>query len=419
MNKKFIIIFFSSIVIITIVILFINYQNQFQKNQVTKADDLGFTKQGINEVINASNRFSFNLFSKIFKSESGNIFYSPYSIFAGLAMTYEGANGQTSDEIKNVFNLPDEKILRPNFAAIYNDLNTNIVDYELNTANALWVQKNFSLLTEFTGIVEKHYGGKAFNLDFIDATERSRETINEYTNQQTNNRISELIPAGFLNPMIRLVLTNSIYFKGTWVWEFDKKNTNDGSFKVSPEKSVMASMMQLAPEKTQFNYLDTESLQVLELPYKGDKLSMLILLPKNDLSTLEASLTSEMLNEYKSRMKETTLNSISIPKFKFETEYYLKDYLISLGMPTAFSGNADFSKMTGKKDLFIDSVIHKAFIEVNENGSEATAATAVNMALKASLPRKVFVADHPFVFLIQSKDTGNILFLGKVVDPTL
>jgi len=171
------------------------------------------------------------------------------------------------------------------------------------------------------------------------------------------------------------------------------------------------------PEKTRFNYADTEEAQILELPYKGDKISMLVVLPTKDLASIESSLTAEKLNEYKSKMRETKLDSVSLPKFEFDTKYFMKDTLSALGMPTAFSGNADFSGMTGKKDLYIDFVIHQAYVKVDEKGTEAAGATAVGMFTTSVQPRTIFRADHPFIFLIQEKDTGNILFLGRVVNP--
>ena len=176
--------------------------------------------------------------------------------------------------------------------------------------------------------------------------------------------------------------------------------------------------MHMNPKEAKFNYAETEDLQILELPYKGDKISMLILLPTKDLNEIDSILTAEKLNEYKSKMKETKLDSISLPKFEFDTKYFMKDTLISLGMLTAFSGDADFSGMTGKKDLYISSVIHQAYVGVDEKGTEAAAATAVIMKELSAMPMNIFRADHPFIFLIQEKDTGNILFLGRVVDPT-
>ena len=255
-------------------------------------------------------------------------------------------------------------------------------------------------------------------LDFVKETEKSRETINNFIEEQTNDKIKDLIPAGYLDKMTRLVLTNAIYFKGIWEWEFDKTDTRDGIFRITSDNTVEIPIMHMNPEDAKFNYAETEKLQILELPYKGEKISMLILLPIEDLNTIESVLTTEKLNEYKSQMKETKLDSISLPKFEFDTKYFMKDTLISLGMPTAFSDDADFSGMTGKKDLYISNVIHQAYVAVDEKGTEAAAATAVIMRELSAMPTNVFRADHPFIFIIQEKETGNILFLGRVIDPT-
>lgn len=418
MIKKFIpivlgVILFAGIATAAYLFLF-----PYEPTQPPTADDTGSTEQGIKDVVNGNNEFAFDLYSQLDKSEKGNLFYSPYSISAALAMTHEGAKGQTAEEMKSVFHFPESNILRPNFAAIYNDINKGTDDYELRTGNALWVQKDFSLLTDYANRVEKYYGGKAANLDFVKESEKSRETINSFIAEQTNNKIKDLIPSGFLNEMIRLVLTNAIYFKGTWQWEFDTADTHDGDFKITPTNIVKTPMMNMFPEKTSFNYADTGDLQILELPYKGNKISMLVLLPSENLDAVESTLTAEKLKEYKSKMKETKLDSISLPKFEFDTKYFMKDTLSALGMPTAFSDNADFSGMNGRRDLFIDFVIHQAYVKVDEKGTEAAAATAVGEGITSVQPRNDFRADHPFIFLIQDKETGNILFFGRVVDPT-
>ncbi len=389
----------------------------YQPSQPPKADDTGSTKQGMQDVANANNDFALELYAQLNKSEEGNIFYSPYSISAALAMTYEGAKGQTADEMKSVFHFPGSDILRPNFAAIHNDINEGAEEYELKTGNALWVQQDFPLLSDYTNRVEEYYGGKAANLDFVGETEKSRQTINSFISEQTNNKIKDLIPSGFLNDMTRLVLTNAIYFKGTWQWEFDASETRDEDFKITPDNVVKVPMMNMDPKKASFNYADTEDAQILELPYKGDKISMVVILPTEDLASIESSLTAEKLNEYKSKMEETKLDSVSLPKFELDTKYFMKDTLSALGMPTAFLESADFSGMTGKKNLYIGFVIHQAYVKVDEEGTEAAGATAVGMQLTAAMPRNVFRADHPFIFLIQEKDTGNILFLGRVVNP--
>lgn len=418
MTKKFILIGLAVILFAGVATAAVLFLFPYQPNQPPKADDTGSTQPGIKAVTNANNKFAFDLYSQLDKSENGNLFYSPYSISAALAMTYEGAKGKTADEMKSVFNFPESNILRPNFAAIYNDINKGASDYELRTGNALWVQQDFPFLADYKTRVEKYFGGKAANLDFVSESEKSRQTINSFIGEQTNNKIKDLIPTGFLNAMTRLVLTNAIYFKGTWQWEFDTSDTRDSDFKITPTNIVKTPMMNMDPDKASFNYADTGDLQILELPYKGDEISMLVLLPSENLDAIETTLTAEKLNEYKSKMKETKLDSISLPKFEFDTKYFMKDVLSALGMPTAFSESADFSGMTGKRDLFISFVIHQAYVKVDEKGTEAAAATAVGMQTTSVRPRTDFRADHPFVFLIQDKGTGNILFFGRMVDPT-
>jgi len=390
----------------------------YQPDQPPSADDIDATPAGVEEVVGANNQFALELYSQLGKAERGNIFYSPYSIFAALAMTYEGAKGQTAAEMQSVFHFPGSNVLRPNFAKIYNDINEKAEDYELRTGNALWVQQDYPFLEDYMSRVEQYYGGKAAETDFVHEAEKARQTINSFIEEQTNNKIKDLIPAGALNEMTRLVLTNAIYFKGTWRWQFDEADTFEGEFKISPSNTVKTQMMYMEPDEASFNYADTEDLQVLELPYKGEDVSMLILLPKDNLESVESSLTAEKLSQYKQQMRETKLDEIYLPKFEFDTKYFLGGTLAALGMPTAFSESADFSGMTGKKDLFISAVIHQAYIKVDEEGTEAAAATAVIMELTAALPTNVFRADHPFIFIIQEQESGNILFMGRVVDPS-
>ncbi|MEM3411915.1 MAG: serpin family protein [archaeon] len=398
------------------------YLFPYEPKQPPKANDTGATKQGIQEVVNANNKFAFDLYSKSSKSpkyEDKNIFYSPHSIFAALTITYEGARGQTAQEMKSVLYLPENAVLRPNFAAIYNSINEGSKDYELRTGNALWVQHDFPLLKEYTSVVEEYYGGKATNLDFVKEPEKSRQTINSFIEEQTNGKIKDLIPPEFINKLTRLVITNAIYFKGTWVWEFDPKNTHEEDFKITQNNIVKVPMMCMYPKDEEFNYADLEELQILELPYKGEKISMLILLPKNkSLSDFESSLTLQKLEEYYKQMQKTKLEYICLPKFEFETKYFLNEILEDLGMKTAFTNFTDFSGMTSNRGLYISTVIHQAYIKVDEKGTEAAGATAVVIAITAHMPEKVFKADHPFIFVIQQKDTGNILFIGRVVDPT-
>lgn len=401
---------------LVITVAAVSYVFPYQPNNPPIVNTTGSTPAGIQEVVEANNNFAFDLYSEISKKESGNLFYSPYSISSALVMTYEGAKGPTSDEIKSVFHFPDKQTLRSNFAAIYTNLNKNKEDYQLNTGNALWVQKDFQINEDYKTTVENFYGGKATNLDFIKETEKSRQTINDFIEQQTNDKIKDLIPKGALDATTRLVLTNAIYFKGTWKWEFEETNTQEQNFKVSDSKTVTTKMMSMRPQKSTFNYLETENLQILELPYKGEDISMLIILPKENIDSLD--LTAEKLTDYKSQMRETKLTHISIPKFEFDTKYFMSETLSSLGMPAAFTDNADFSGISDAEQLKITSVIHQAYIKVDEQGTEAAAATGVVMGITSAGGSTDFIADHPFIFLIQDNKTGNILFFGKVVDPT-
>ncbi len=379
----------------------------------------------INNVVDANNQFALDYYSKLKEKYSGNIFFSPFSISIALAMIYEGAKGQTAEEIRSVFYFPeDNNLRRAGFAAIIDEINKKDKKYKLNIANALWAQKDYQFLKEYFDRVEKYYGGKVTNLDFKKDPESSRITINNWVENQTNDKIKGLIPSGIINAVTRLVLTNAIYFKGEWVRQFNKNDTKEENFRTSKNSYVKTSIMRRTDEEARFNYFENDKLQILEMPYSGEKLSMLILLPKDDnLKGLENSLTVEQLSKWKKGLKEQRVK-IFIPKFKFETKSFMTKMLKEMGMPIAFSDSADFSGMTGKKGLKIDEVIHQAFVEVNEEGTEAAAATAVTMVPISTGPSKepkipVFRADHPFIFLIQEKNTGIILFMGRVVNPNL
>ena len=441
MNKKILTFGIAFLIVAMVTATTILFLFPYDPLQPPLADDSGSTIEGIHQVVNANNKFAFDFYNEILKNEKDNLFFSPYSISVALTMTYEGAKSETAEEIKNVFHLPNHDILRPNSAAIYNNINKKDKSYTLRTGNALWVQKDYPLLEDYLFIIENYYGGKASNVDFISETEKSRQTINRFIEQQTNNRIEELINPGILTPNTRLVLTNAIYFLGDWKYQFDKKNTREREFFITPNNPVQVEMMHLSsnnmknmePEPARFNYAELEKLQIIELPYKDYELSMIIILPKQfetyDLETGEIikfeytlddiDFTFENFNEYKSQMKKTTMDSIYLPKFEFETDYELNEILSDLGMTTAFSYNADFSGMTGNRDLFIGSVIHKAFVKVDEKGTEAAAATAIAMKTLAMMPQNNFNANNPFMFVIQENETGNILFMGNVVDPRL
>jgi serpin B len=380
-----------------------------------KANETGWTEEGLKEVANANNEFALKLFSELNKNDEENVFFSPYSIFSAFAIVYEGARSRTAEEIKNVFYFPDYSLLRPNFARIYNEINKDSNEFELRTGNALWLQSDYPFLNEYKSIVEKYYGAKAANLDFKNELENSRQTINSFIEEQTKGKIKDLIPPESLDTSTKAVITSAIYFKGFWKKEFNPKNTREMDFKISPQKIVKVLMMAMEDEK--FNYTETEEVQVIELPYKGDKIFMCIILPKNSLKDIEP-LTLEKLKEWKSKMKETEFSSIYIPKFEIKKRYFLKRNLMNMGINDAFSWSADFSGMTGKKELFISTVVHQAYVKVDEKGTEAAAATAVGVQPLLKREKKTFKADHPFIFLIEEKNTNTILFIGKIANPT-
>ena len=382
-------------------------------------DDLVIT-EGLDNVVNANNQFALDLYSK-YKSKEGNIFFSPYSISTALAMTYEGAKRETAQEMQSVFHFSeDNNTRRGGYADLYSEINKKDKKYKLHTANALWAEKDFHFSNDYFNVVEQYYNGKVTNLNFKQEAEKSRKTINNWIEDQTNNKIKDLIPTGVIDGLTRLVLTNAIYFKGEWVEQFNKDDTKSKDFKITPDNIIKVPLMRRTDDKAIFNYIDDSNLQILEMPYSGEDLSMLVLLPKNNnLKALEDSLSVEKLSKWKEDLKEQRVN-IYIPKFKFETKYFMTETLKEMGMPIAFSPSADFSGMTGEKNLFISDVIHQAFVDVNEEGTEAAAATAVVMKLTASPNAPIiptFRADHPFIFIIQQNNTGNILFMGKVVDP--
>ncbi len=381
----------------------------------SKLDDDGWTEQGIQEVVNANNQFALELYSKLNEAEEGNIFYSPYSIFSALAMSYEGAKEQTADEMELVFHFPEKSILRPNYAAIFNNINRERTNYEIRTANALWMQYDFPFIEDYTNTIECFYGGKATNVDFVSETEKSRKMINDYIEEQTKNKIKDILPLGSIDLFIRLVITNAIYFKGEWEWKFYESETREQKFRISPNNVVLIPMMSMNPGITKFNYANLKDLQILELPYKGDKISMLILLPKINLDAIEPSFTAEKLYNYTGQMQETCLDGIYLPKFEFNTKYFMNKMLSSLGMLNAFEKSANFSGMTTAGDLYISQVIHQAYVKVDEKGMEAVGATAVLHKLGLS---KLFIANRPFIFIIQDKETRNILFMGRFFDPT-
>jgi serpin B len=287
--------------------------------------------------------------------------------------------------------------------------------FRLNIVNALWGQKDFTFLPEFLDVLGENYGAGMRILDFIQETEESRVTINDWVSDQTEGRIKDLIPQGAITAITRLVLTNAIYFNAAWQYPFDEDATADGPFYLLDGGTVTVPMMS---QTESFGYAEGEAYQAVEIPYDGQELSMVILLPGDgQFETFENSMNYQMVKGIISELERQEV-SLTMPKFEFESEFSLKQVLAVMGMPVAFTANADFSGITGSRDLLISEVIHKAFVSVDEAGTEAAAATAVIMELTAAPGMPVDVTlERPFIFLIRDIETGSILFTGRVANP--
>ncbi len=392
--------------------------------------------------VEGNNAFAFDLYAKL-RAGEGNLVFSPYSISTALAMTYAGARGETAGQMAAVLRFPTDELhvsttegphesrmvpigqerIAAAFAHLVDDLNTRGGGnegsaYEVVVANRLWGQKGYPFLGPFLELNRTYYGAGLEQVDFARATEAARQTINTWVEDRTRDKIKELLKPGILDALTRLVLTNAIYFKGNWASEFKKEQTKDAPFSVSPAKMITVPMMH---QTEKFGYAEAKGLQVLELPYVGDELSMVILLSKevDGLAELEATLDAARLKTWLSRLGKRKVQ-VFLPRFKIEFGLDLKRALKSMGMPLAFDEHrADFSGMTDDpQGLYIAKVIHKAYVDVNEEGTEAAAATAVVMAPRGMpRPPPVFRADHPFMFLIRAGKTGSILFIGRVMNP--
>jgi len=390
-------------------------------------------KEPTNDLATGQREFAADLYARLASMKEGNIFFSPTSIRTALGMTYVGAAGNTAEEMAKTlrFSMAPDELAGP-FGELIKRINSPVMlqksewiddmmktstvpAYELHIANALWMQQGYQFKKEFLEQVQTHFQARASDLDFAQS-EQARQVINKWVEQKTSNRITDLIGPGVLDALTRLVLTNAIYFKSDWAYQFQKANTRTEKFHTSPDDSVDVEMMN---QTHQFRYMEDPDVQVVELPYVGDELAMMVILPKRDLADAEAKLSPSRLDEWSNSLAFRAVR-LGLPKFTFTSEFELNEALKAMGMPEAFSYNADFTGMTERRDLYISAVIHKAFVEVDEAGTEAAAATAVVMRT-TSVPMYndlvEFFVDRPFIFLIRHNETGEILFMGRVKDP--
>jgi serpin B len=377
------------------------------------------------EAARGNNVFAIELYGQL-RNRSGNLFFSPESISTALAMTYAGARADTAAEMAKTlhFTLPPGQ-LHSAMGALLRDRNAAHDGYQLKEADALWVQTGYSLLPEFLKLSKDNYLAGLNQVDFKGATEASRQTINRWVEQRTENKIRELLQPRSLNTDTRLVLTNAIYFKGNWEEQFKKEDTKNEDFRLSATRAIKTALMHMTKG---FNYFDGGSFQALEIPYKKKSLSMIVLLPQamEGLSAFEQSLTPAKMQQLLAQLRPAQTVIVTIPKFKMEAQFRLRDTLTAMGMKEAFDmEKADFSGVASREtmqrdgNLYINAVIHKAYVDVNEEGTEAAAATAVTVTLSAVRPTPpIFRADHPFMFVIRDNRSGSILFIGRVTNPS-
>jgi serpin B len=377
----------------------------------------------ITTLVEGNSTFAFDLYQQL-KGEEGNVFYSPYSISAALAMTYAGARGETEQQMADTLHyLLSQDKLHPAFNGLDIELaqrgegaeGKDEKGFRLNIVNAIWGQKDYTFLPGYLDTLAENYGAGLRVLDFVHAPEESRVTINEWVSDQTEGRIKDLIPKGLIDALTRLVLTNAIYFNAAWEHSFSEDSTQDGVFHLLDGSEVTVPMMK---QTETFGYAMTEGYQAVELPYDGSELSMIILLPEEGrFKDFEELLDYGRYEDIVSAMQHGRI-ALTMPRFEFESEFKLNEFLKAMGMTDAFSSAADFSGMTGNRDLYISDVLHKAFVSVDESGTEAAAATAVIMRLTAAPGMPVtFTIDRPFIFLIRDIETGTILFVGRVLNP--
>ena len=376
------------------------------------------------DLANANNAFAIDLYKNLAK-EPGNLVVSPFSIDTALTMAYAGARGQTVSQMAKVLHLfTGNDNVHSEFATLLKELNrTNVTGCQLEIANSLWAQKGYPFLKPFQELLRNDYNTSLNEIDLTGwpnefnpaIAAAARKLINDWVAERTRNKILEILPPRLPEPETRLILVNGVSFKGTWVTQFDKAKTTDSEFYLSSGEKISVPTMRLT---SHFRCAGTETLQVLELPYISNRFSMIILLPFEylnlKLADVEKTLTPALIEQLRQKCQSQELD-VRLPRFKLGSDFDLMKPLQVMGMEFAFDERADFSRITQSKPFFIEAVLHKACVDVDEAGTEAAAATAVSFKLGGP---SIFIADHPFLFLIRDNKTGVILFLGRVVDPS-
>lgn len=393
----------------------VHAEEEKQKPTITEAEKAS--------IVGSGNDFASDMYGQL-KTAKGNFFFSPESITQALAMTYAGARSETASEMQSALHFRmNNDYTHATLGELMRKKNTRSAagNYIFHTANALWVQKGYELQESYLTLVNNNYEAKVSNLDFETDTQGAASTINQWVEEKTANKIRNLVSADVLSKDTRLVLTNAVYFKADWKKAFEKSATRQEDFYQNPAQNTKAMMMSRTCDDCK--YAENENYQALALPYKGDDIEMVVFLPrdKNGLAAFEQALNPQTLRQGLEALATGVDVNVALPRFKLESQFSLAKTLPALGMKMAFdSARADFSGMTGKRDLFISDVIHKAFVEVDEVGTEAAAATAVVTGVTSvpmARPVKEFRADHPFVFLLRDAHSGAVYFMGRMENP--
>jgi len=359
----------------------------------------------------------------------GNHFFSPFSIVTALAMTSAGAAGATDAEMAAALHINPDPAKRhaecASWARMLNSANDALFKrpaggMEISTANSIWLATRLQFKKTFVDIAKDSYQAEVRGADFAGNAKQAVKDINDWVEDKTKGKIKDIVDVRAIPPDTALILANAIYFKADWARPFKNESTHDADFTLDGGEKIKAPLMsQTAP----FNYVnrEAEGFAALEMPYKDQRMTMLVLLPNkiDGLPALEKKLTGPLVTDTIHSLKRERV-VVYVPKFHAETEYQLADHLQALGMKLAFSTNADFSGITDIKPTYISAVIHKAFVDVDEKGTEAAAATVVGIRAGSAAPPKppvVFRADHPFIYFIRDTQTGQILFAGRMADP--
>ncbi|XP_054713382.1 intracellular coagulation inhibitor 2-like [Uloborus diversus] len=368
----------------------------------------------VSPLTKANNHLAVELM-KLLGEEGKNVFFSPFSLSTAMAMLYLGTQGQTSKELRHalgyhVANLEDSD-LTSSCRKYLDDLEKTPDSYVLSCANSIVSDKSFAVKEAFKSTVVETFKALLVEVDFLNEKEKAIEQINDWVSTKTQKMIPQLLDK--LPPLTVMVLLNAVYFKGNWLTQFNAKHTNKEKFHSRGNEAKKVDMMHL---KEEFAYMEEDSFKALELPYKGKEVAMMILLPHkvDGLKKLESKLSSSFVQNTKKNMY-TRKVAVSLPKFRMEYSKSMVDDFKKMGVNKIFFPGGEFDGINPSKDLYVADIVHKAVLVVNEEGSEAAAATAVVMALRCAPKREfTFVADHPFLFVIYDTRSNLILFMGKV-----